>query len=61
VALQEKFFAAKAEKLEQLGLEKSNENGQGRSDRLAQLNRGIETLEELTEQRKRIRAKLVRK
>jgi hypothetical protein len=60
VALQEKFFAAKAEKLEQLGLEKSNENGRGRSDRLAQLNRGIETLEELTEQRKRIRAKLVR-
>ena len=57
--LQEKFFAAKAERnaqLEELGV--MGKGGQ-QSERLAEMEKAISTLEELVGQRRRIRDKLV--
>ena len=62
MALQEKFFAAKAERLEKLAEKSANGNGIGniqQNDRLAHLNRGIVAMEESLEEKRRIRTKLV--
>lgn len=54
-ALQEKFFAAKTERLEQL-----NQNGDRAAGSLTRLKQMTEALEQLLEERKRIKAKLLK-
>jgi hypothetical protein len=57
--LEEKFFTAKSERLEQLASKRGGQHSQQQNEQLAILEAKTTALDELLEQRTRIRAKLV--